>query len=613
MRSRDLLHLGILAALASCQPNASAPPSSHPEPSANETAPTDESLSRALDEAARGVDDPTLAALLRDHWEFRLRESPEFASRLGVHSFDEQLSEVSAAALERRDATRQRLLERVESLDPSALSRRDAVAAALLRRRLETSLARRVCDFERWNVSANDNPLERLDNLPRIALLDTPGGREDLLARYRAFGPTVDATIELLRVGLERGLVSNAESVRRVIAMLDHQLGQSIEQWSVVTALSDADARHAASGIIEQDVRPALQRYRDFLSAELIPRARPVDRTGLGELEVGESCYQALVAEYTTLATTPQEVHERGLREIARIDAEIQALGKKLFGTDDLSAILERLRTDPKLYFSTAEEIENEASKSLTLAKKAIPEFFGRLPQTDCVVARIPEYKAPFTTIAYYEPPHPDGSKPGEYFVNVLDPQTRPRFEARVLAVHESIPGHHLQIAIAQELGDLPAFRRHGGYTVFVEGWALYTERLAEEMGLYDSDLDRMGMLSFDAWRAGRLVVDTGVHAMGWSRDQAKKFLHEHTALSPTNIDNEVDRYISWPGQALAYKTGQLELLKLRSEAREALGDAFELADFHDAVLGGGAVPLDILAARVAAYIERTKSSTRAG
>jgi uncharacterized protein (DUF885 family) len=221
------------------------------------------------------------------------------------------------------------------------------------------------------------------------------------------------------------------------------------------------------------------------------------------------------------------------------------------------------------------------------------------------VVRPIPAYEAPYTTIAYYRQPFPDGSKPGEYFINTFEPTKRPRFEARVLAYHESIPGHHLQIAISQERSQIPAFRRYGGTTAFVEGWGLYSERLAGEMGLYPDPLDRMGVLSFDAWRASRLVVDSGMHALGWSRKQAIEFMIEHTALTPLNIDNEVDRYVSDPGQALAYKIGQLEILRLRQRARDVLGDKFDIKAFHDTVLGSGAVPLEALGELVEGSLPR--------
>ncbi|HET9990211.1 MAG TPA: DUF885 domain-containing protein, partial [Kofleriaceae bacterium] len=252
------------------------------------------------------------------------------------------------------------------------------------------------------------------------------------------------------------------------------------------------------------------------------------------------------------------------------------------------------------------EDLLAAAQAALDRAKAAIPRYFSTLPKADCIMRETPPYEAPFSTVAYYRQPHYDGSKPGEYFVNTYKPETRARFELEALTWHESIPGHHLQIAIAQELGALPAFRKLDGSTSYVEGWALYTERLADEMGLYTSDLDRLGKLSFDAWRASRLVVDTGIHALGWTRAQAEAFMREHTALTEINISNEVDRYIGWPGQALAYKVGQLEILRLRAHAEATLGAKFDLKAFHAVVLGAGAVTLPVLADRVQAWISRS-------
>jgi uncharacterized protein (DUF885 family) len=260
-----------------------------------------------------------------------------------------------------------------------------------------------------------------------------------------------------------------------------------------------------------------------------------------------------------------------------------------------LQDLLERLRSDPDLRFRTAEEVEDKAVRALHAAREALPGWFGRIPRADCVVKRIPDHEAPWTTIAYYRPPSGDGTQPGEYRINVHAPETRPRFEAEALAFHESIPGHHLQIATAMELPEMPAVRRHGSITAYVEGWALYTERLAEEMGLYSGDLDRLGMLSFDAWRAARLVVDTGIHAFGWSRERAIEYMAANTPLARNNIDNEVDRYITWPGQALSYQVGQQWMIYVRNLAREGLGDAFDLREFHDRVLGLGPVPLGVL------------------
>jgi uncharacterized protein (DUF885 family) len=356
--------------------------------------------------------------------------------------------------------------------------------------------------------------------------------------------------------------------------------------------------------VVETGVRPAIVRYLALLEKEILPQARGSEAEGIGALPHGAACYRAEIRRHTTLDSSAGDIHALGLREIARSDRELRELGRKLFKKNDLASVLEKLRGDPKLYFSSAEEIVKKAEQSLARAKAKIPELFTRLPKSDCIVRRVPDYEAPYTTIAYYRQPHPDGSKPGEYFVNVLDPAKRPRFEAEVLAYHESIPGHHLQIAISQELGDVPAFRKHGLVNSFVEGWGLYSERLADESGLFSSDLDRLGLLSFDAWRASRLVVDTGIHALGWTREQAERFMLEHTALTQQNITNEVDRYIVWPGQALSYKLGQLEILRLRDQAKSRLGARFRLVDFHDVVLGGGSVSLPELERQVNAWID---------
>jgi uncharacterized protein (DUF885 family) len=288
----------------------------------------------------------------------------------------------------------------------------------------------------------------------------------------------------------------------------------------------------------------------------------------------------------------------------------MEALAGRTIGSRSRAGAIARLRGDPALHFATREEVHAKAEEALGRAAAAIPAWFGRLPRAACVVVDMPAHEEEHTTIAYYRHPADDGTRPGQYYLNTSHPETRPRYEAEVLAYHESIPGHHLQIAIAQELEGLPAFRRHLGPNAFLEGWGLYTERLADEMGLYTGDLDRIGVLSFDAWRASRLVVDTGMHAMGWTRRAAIDYMLEHTALAANNIVNEVDRYIALPGQALAYKTGQLELLRLRAEARERLGAAFDIRAFHDTVLENGAIALPALREAVGAWMARGGSAS---
>jgi uncharacterized protein (DUF885 family) len=401
--------------------------------------------------------------------------------------------------------------------------------------------------------------------------------------------------------------------VRRVIDQVDQELARPTAAWKLAapaTAPHDdwpagARDRYARDVVdtVERTIRPALTRYRDFLRDRVLPRARRGADEGLRALPDGDACYLARIRAELGLARTPEELHALGLAEIAKSDQRIAELGARVLGTKDLASTIDRLRTDKTLYFTNKDELLAAATADLARAKAAIPRFFGRLPKADCVVHEIPANEAPFTTIAYYREPHLDGTKPGEFMVNTYRPEVRPRYELAALAAHESIPGHHLQIAIAQELGDVPLFRRTLGTTAFVEGWALYTERLADEMGLYATDLDRLGAASYDAWRGARLVVDTGVHAMGWTRAQAEQFMREHTALTPENIANEVDRYVTDPAQALAYKVGQLEILRLRAKAEQALGARFDLRAFHDAVLGGGAVTLPVLEQQVDAWI----------
>jgi uncharacterized protein (DUF885 family) len=403
-----------------------------------------------------------------------------------------------------------------------------------------------------------------------------------------------------------------------VSAQVRAQLAEPDEKWSLMgpanadrPGWSPEEKNRFVQSIraaVHGQIRPAYARYLALIDDELLPRARPDGKSGVSALPDGAACYQAQIMNHTGLQRTAAQLHQLGLDEMARIHGEMKTAGQRLFGTPDLAAIFAKLRTDPAFHFKSGAEVLKKAEDSLAAARARMPQFFGVVPRTDCVVKEIPAYAQAYSTIAYYQEPHPGDGKPGEFRVNVSAPETRPRHEAAVLAYHESIPGHHLQIARAQELPEMPAFRRYMGVTAFVEGWGLYSERLADEMGLYADDSDRIGMLDYDAWRAARLVVDTGLHALGWSRQQAIDYMKQSTALAENNIVNEVDRYIAAPGQALAYKVGQLEIRRLRAEAEKTLGSAFDIKGFHDAVLGGGAVTLAVLADQVKAWVD-----TRAG
>ncbi|MEM9692154.1 MAG: DUF885 domain-containing protein [Myxococcota bacterium] len=612
MRAR---FLGALLTLAACRPTPAPPP---PPPGATvvDTSPSTDSreLGEALREARAGVDHEGLASLLERHWRAHLVANPIFSTRLGIHDFDDRLADLSHATRVARDERRQGFLADARTLPADELSGSDRVTLELFIALLDDETFS-TCRFHLWSVDSRNNLLTSFNRLPEDHQIKSVRDYENLVARYRSMGRQLDATMANLRRGSEVGLLAPRESLRRVIAMLTDQLAQPRAEWPLLKpvrepspSLSDRERallENELRRVVDDVIEPGLRRDRALLS-ELAVQGRSQDQSGLASLPL-DGCYANQVRAFTTLSLTPAEVHRRGLAAIAVTDAAFVEVGRRALRTTDLSATLARLRTAPELRFRTEQEVEQAARETLVLAQEKAPAFFGRLPKAPCVVQRVPAFEAPYTSIAYYRPPHADGSKPGEYFINVLDPTSRPRFEARVLAVHEAVPGHHLQIAIAQELDALPAFRKHEGFTAFVEGWALYTEQLAEEMGLSRDDLDRLGKISFESWRAGRLVVDTGLHDLGWSRRQAQQFLREHTALTDKNIENEVDRYINWPGQALAYKIGQEKILELRRDAESTGGARFELARFHDVVLGGGAVSLPVLEKRVRAWIDRSR------
>ncbi len=550
-----------------------------------------------------------LAGLADEYWQRRLAADPIEATLLGDRRYDDQLPDPAPEANQRELGHLSDLATRVGALDATALGDVDRVTQGALRGEIDNEIAVRRCAFAEWAVDPLEGPQVMFLNLAHLQAIKTPGEGRALAARWQKMGPYLDGRLANLRRAAGEGRIATREAVGRVLRQLDELLGQPSASWVLSEPAraphpdwSEPERRalaDAVEGAVEAGIRPAFERYRALLRDELLPRARGDEQVGLLHIPEGGICYQRYIGVHTSLDLGADEIHTIGIEENARIRAEMTALGKRLFGTADLGAIQGRLRSDPALYFTTREEVENKAREALARAEAATPAWFGRLPRTPCLVKRVEPYEERDTTIAYYRQPAIDGSRPGTYHVNTYAPTTRPRYEAEVLAFHESVPGHHTQIALAQEQGALPEFRKHLGVTAYVEGWALYTERLAAEMGLYSGDLDRMGMLSFDAWRASRLVVDTGIHVKGWSRQQAITYLTENTALAGNNIENEVDRYVAWPGQALAYKLGQREIFALRQQAEQRLGARFDIRAFHDAVLAHGAVSLALLRAEV--------------
>jgi uncharacterized protein (DUF885 family) len=554
-----------------------------------------------------------LASLASAYWDARLEDDPLEATEIGDRRFDDRLPDFTPAARDRQLARLGALRARVDAVPVGALADGARVTRALLLGEIDADLARGACRLDDWTVDAREGLQVAFLRLPELQPVRTPAEGRAMLARWQKMGAAIDDETANLRRGLAAGKVTTAEEVKRVLGQLDDLLAKPDDKWPLhaPAAAPHADwppeeQRAFAGGIdaaISGGIRPAFARQRDMLRAEILPRARDEAHAGIANVPGGAACYARLIEVHTSLPLSADEIHRIGLEELARIQGEIARVGKEAFGTAALPEIRRRLRGEPGAYFKSRAEIEAAARAALARAQAAEPRFLGKLPRTPCVVKPIESFEEKDAPIAYYRPAAVDGTRPGTYYVNTSEPQTRARFEVESLAFHESIPGHHIQIAIAQELTGLPEFRKHAGVTAFVEGWGLYAEGLADELGLYSSARERLGRLNFDAWRALRLVVDTGIHAMGWSRSRAIAFMSDNAVLAENNVVNEVDRYIAWPGQALAYKIGEREIRRLRADAERRLGARFELGAFHDAVLGGGAVSLPVLREEIEAWI----------
>ena len=557
-----------------------------------------------------------LAGLADAYWQAALASNPIAATALGDRRFDDRLDDPSPDAVEAHRGRLGALAANTGAIDPTVLSAKDRVTRSALLAQLERDRALADAGLATWAADPLEGPQVLALSLEAFQPIVTPDQAQAMVARWRAMGPWFDTHGENLRRERAAGRVAVRTPVEKVLDELDGSLAKTDEELPLLAPLAVAHPGwspaqrtgfdHDLRAAVRDIVRPALQRYRAILRDEILPVARPDDRPGLAHVPGGAAAYEQLIAVHTSLPMRAQEIHEIGLDEVAQIDAELAVSGQRVLGTSDLPSIRRRLRSDPALHFGTRTEVFAKAETALARAREAIPDWFGILPKADCVVTAMGQHEEKHSTIAYYREPAIDGSRPGQYYINTSEPTTRPRYEAEALAFHEAIPGHHLQIAIGQELTDLPDFRRHTGPTAYVEGWGLYTERLSDEMGLYSADMDRIGILSFDAWRACRLVVDTGLHAFGWTRQRAIDFMIDHTALAENNVANEIDRYIVWPGQALAYKLGQREILRLRAEAKRDLGERFDIRGFHDALLGQGAVGLQTLGQIVREWVAAT-------
>ena len=558
--------------------------------------------------------DSELRALADEYWDSYMEAYPSYATMIGDRRFDDRLEDVSEEAEDARRAAWQGLRERLAAIPVDRLDGGERVTAALL----DSELADGLTEIEQRLVEQSWGQLSGVHTEFLMAAAElnapTPESARMLAARLGLTGRLLDQAAVRFRRALAAGRTPPQANLDRSIATVERYLASPVEDdpWAGFPGPEGWDGetawRETLVETLRDVVRPAFARYRDVLAAELAPVARPDDRPGLTWIPGGDEQYRALVRRHTSLDMDPQDVHDLGRRDVEeRLPAEYAAVGARALGTSDVTEILERLRSDPghRDGKGRGDDIIAAAQRGLDAAKAAMGEWFGRLPQAPCELRPVPDVLATDAPVAYYVGPPADGSRPGVYYVNTHDPSSSSTFETASIAFHEAIPGHHLQIAISTELEGLPTFQRFStGHTAYVEGWGLYSERLAEEMGLYERDLDRLGMLAADSLRSCRLVVDTGLHALGWSRQQAVDFMAAHAPASRESITVEVDRYIDIPGQALAYRVGQREIFRLRQTAEERLGPAFDIKGFHDTVLGSGAVTLPVLAMLVARWTD---------
>jgi uncharacterized protein (DUF885 family) len=557
-----------------------------------------------------------LNAVFEDYWQDTLKHSPEYASTLGDKRYNDQISDYSVRAVNAQLGREQEFLMRLAEIDTAGFTDQEKTSREMLLR--EFTQNQEAADFKEWEM-----PVDQMGGIyteyPQLVAelsFTTVKDYDDWIARLHAIPKAFEQVTTNMSIGMDDHRVPPKYLLEKALAQVKGLAGQKPEDSPLALPLKSFPAAIPAAereriktemlDAIAKEVLPAYQRFARFLEVSYIPAGRL--QPGISALPDGAKYYQFLIRRITTTDLTAEQIHQIGLDEVKRDEAEMLAIAQKL-GFKDLASFRASLKTNPKLKPASAEALLAAYRGYLTPMEAKLPSLFGRLPKAAFEVVPVPAYLEKTSAPAYYEPGAPDGSRPGRLFIDTYNATDRNLYSVEDIAYHEGIPGHHLQISIAQELTGIPTFRKHERYTAYTEGWGLYAERLGKDVGFYQDPYSDYGRLEGDMWRAIRLVVDTGVHSQNWTREQMVQYFHDHSNIDETSIQSEVDRYIAWPGQALAYKIGQLKILELRARARAALDDKFDIRAFHDQVLDSGAVPLDVLSDHIDAWIASRKAA----